>query len=217
MFLCDECHGNCPCKSWKFMTSRGKCESCDKVASCIDCHEYKKQPDPPPPPPAPPPKIKVVTFPYKELLALIDPSNDMKYSPNLHKWVKRHAKNWPELKGYKNVKTEVARQELIIGFEDDHGDVNGSFLWPILTHGARAERFCMMMKTEVLPNFWPEYIKDGRCAFDREHKQSFVGDEGRFLLGEYRNRTCLWCGQVQHQEVTEKITYVKEWINAASR
>jgi hypothetical protein len=44
MFLCDTCHGDCPCKTYAFFRSRGKCEDCGEHASCIDCHNLNANP-----------------------------------------------------------------------------------------------------------------------------------------------------------------------------
>jgi hypothetical protein len=42
MFLCDRCHD--PQRHVGLFRSRGKCESCWKVADCIDCHDYHCEP-----------------------------------------------------------------------------------------------------------------------------------------------------------------------------
>ena len=43
MFLCPDCHKETKCQREfieSLMTSRGPCESCGKVSSCLDCHGY---------------------------------------------------------------------------------------------------------------------------------------------------------------------------------
>jgi hypothetical protein len=44
MFLCKECHEK-ECQFPHFVKSIGRCESCGKVAECVDCHAYKKRVD----------------------------------------------------------------------------------------------------------------------------------------------------------------------------
>lgn len=49
MFLCNNCHSRANC-AYGFieglMPSHGRCEMCDKVSSCLDCHDYNFRPAP---------------------------------------------------------------------------------------------------------------------------------------------------------------------------
>lgn len=50
MFICLPCHRGTECKQEfveSLMRSRGECEVCHTVASCLDCHGYKDIPLPP--------------------------------------------------------------------------------------------------------------------------------------------------------------------------
>jgi hypothetical protein len=44
VFLCEACHKGCRNAFLEgFMRSRGPCEGCKTVASCVDCQGYKRE------------------------------------------------------------------------------------------------------------------------------------------------------------------------------
>ena len=60
--------------------------------------------------------------------------------------------------------------------------------------------------------FWNEYIKHGRCIWDRQHTGWLKDDEGRFTYLDEDNRRCNWCGAEQHKEI-KTVTKTQEiWI-----
>ncbi len=43
MFLCPKCHEGESCTRLHFTRSHGRCEGCEKVDDCVDCHAYRKR------------------------------------------------------------------------------------------------------------------------------------------------------------------------------
>lgn len=67
MFLCARCHRTCPC--FAFGGSYGKCENCERVTACVDCHSNVKLPVPddfPAPTPAPSEARPIAASPSSE-------------------------------------------------------------------------------------------------------------------------------------------------------
>lgn len=65
---------------------------------------------------------------------------------------------------------------------------------------------------EVTDQFWRDYIRSGRCAFDRNHDRWWLGDENRFTdVGTMKR--CNWCGQwfTKHVEKVVKIERRTVW------
>jgi hypothetical protein len=125
-------------------------------------------------------------------LGLIAPNCGFKYSPNLHRFLKKHA--------------SLARMARLfidstgvryLGFIDDTDSLIGARLNQVLSMGTKTPVFCystLGVLTEH-ESFWAEYVADGRCALDREHTTPFVGDQTRWrTAGEHRS--CLWCGKM---------------------
>jgi|GEM_PF-1168993 len=63
--------------------------------------------------------------------------------------------------------------------------------------------------------FWNNYIKIGRCIWDRSHKGWLDNDENRFTHIDQNNRKCNWCGLVQHKEIKEEqiIKRTEIWVS----
>lgn len=141
----------------------------------------------------------------------VDPRNGAKYSPNLHRWLalrskKHHA--WT---------SRVYRDEtgmLWIGMLD-LGDLIGARLMNVLCYGTKAESCCWVNLRGLVEvaDFWPRYIRDGRCAIDTEHRAYFVGDDTRWTQ-DGAARACLWCGKAQQVLVrwTETVEH-QQWRN----
>jgi len=124
----------------------------------------------------------------------VAPRNGAKYSPNLYKWLtmrnkKHHA--WTS-RVYRD-----GSGTLWIGMLD-LGDLIGARLMNVLCCGAKAESFCYvgMRGLVEVADFWPRYVRDGRCAIDTEHCTYFVGDDTRWTV-DGDTRACLWCGKAQ--------------------
>lgn len=62
--------------------------------------------------------------------------------------------------------------------------------------------------------FWDEYIKLGRCLFDKGHNGWWQGEEDRFIYVN-NTRRCDWCGQWQEKKIDKvvKIERKIKWIN----
>jgi hypothetical protein len=59
--------------------------------------------------------------------------------------------------------------------------------------------------------FWDEYVKHGRCIFDREHIGWWQGDDVRFTTIGQDTRRCNWCGEVQEKTVEEVVVKQEKW------
>jgi hypothetical protein len=141
----------------------------------------------------------------------VDPRNGAKYSPNLHKWLtmrgkKHHA--WTSRVYRDRIGT------LWIGMLD-HGDLIGARLMNVLCYGTKAGSCCWVNLRGLVEvaDFWPRYVRDGRCAIDTAHRECFIGDDTRWTQ-DGDTRTCLWCGKAR-QVLTRWTESVErqEWRN----
>jgi hypothetical protein len=127
-------------------------------------------------------------------VAAIHPRNGAKYSPNLHRWLtmrNRKHRAWT---------SRVYRDSsgmLFVGMLD-LGDLIGARLMNVLCYGSKAESLCFvgLRGLEEVADFWPRYVRDGRCAIDTEHARWFVGDDTRWTQ-DGDTRACLWCGNAR--------------------
>jgi hypothetical protein len=53
--------------------------------------------------------------------------------------------------------------------------------------------------------FWNEYLKIGRCIWDRSHHGWLVNDDKRFIYVNKNSRKCQWCGLWQHREIEKRV------------
>jgi hypothetical protein len=86
--------------------------------------------------------------------------------------------------------------KLWIGWIDDGPSFIGSRLWRVLTVGGRAEVGCWMFPVgdlTLMPDFWANYARIGRCAIDPDHSRYFIGNETRWTE-QGDTRACNWCG-----------------------
>lgn len=155
-----------------------------------------------------------------ELASAINPRRKPSFSPNLHRWLKAWAKNHPEhilpevwldRDGLKLLR--IGRQSREEHQHKDCGFV-GVRLNSVLCNGTSANKergwFINLGPGNMthIADFWERYLQIGRCAIDTEHRGSFIGDEGRYVMaGDVR--TCTWCG-AQHLRRIETKTITKE-------
>lgn len=125
----------------------------------------------------------------------VDPRNGVRYSPNLHRWLtsrKRKHRTWTS-RVYRD-----ADGVLWVGMLVDFGDLIGAKLYAVLCNGSQEESACWVNLDGLVEvaDFWPRYVRDGRCAIDPEHARHFVGDDTRWSVSG-DTRACLWCGKAQ--------------------
>ncbi len=156
------------------------------------------------------PEVVVLT---REQVRQIDPAVHEKFSPNLHAWVKRWFKKSSEQEPIDAFRTASDGFEYV-GYLFD-GDVIGSCVRDILhrDHG-KAEIYSCAFRLERYPDFWPRYLKVGRCALDPDHRQSFLNAKGRYLLEGEDARVCTWCGYRQRRETIVVQKTYKRWVEA---
>jgi len=144
-------------------------------------------------------------------IKLINPKNGAKYSPNLYKWLNhRHHKHRAWMS---RIYKDSSGVYWIGHFYD--GYFSGNRLMAVLCFGVRADSYAwrgMKWLSEV-NGFWGQYTQDGRCAIDKDHSMSFVGDETRWGL-DIDTRHCLWCGKaIQRLKRYMKAIECTEWVN----
>ena len=124
----------------------------------------------------------------------IHPRNGAKYSPNLHRWLNCRTRKH---RAWTSLVHRDADGTLYIGMMVD-GDLIGAKLNAVLCNGSKAESWCYTKTTGMVEvaDFWPRYMRDGRCAIDTEHARYFVGDDTRWTQ-DSDTRTCLWCGKAR--------------------
>ena len=157
----------------------------------------------------------------------LNPKHNPKYSKNLYNWLRRRQRERPDFPDEK-ILLPVFRCEngmLWIGSVEEnlfHFDCIskawfiGCMLIEILCNGA-SQKDCAyrvgyhMKELHLIPDFWEQYLADGRCAIDREHQMSFIGDESRWKV-DGSIRDCLWCGKHRQSLVKwEEIVCKEEW------
>ena len=60
--------------------------------------------------------------------------------------------------------------------------------------------------------FWNEYVKSGRCIFDREHNGWWKGGETRFTQINRNSRKCNWCNQHQKRDIKKIVTIERKEV-----
>ncbi|MEY2335685.1 hypothetical protein [Acidithiobacillus ferrianus] len=137
-------------------------------------------------------------------LAAIDPRNGPQFSPNLYRFLKGRGQTWATTCRVYLDMDGILR----IGSLDD-GWLHGAWLMGVLCYGLREQVWAHLPGSlgdlREITDFWTDYMRNGRCAIDPEHKRSFIGDETRWAVhGD--ERSCLWCGDA-HQKLE---TWVEE-------
>lgn len=148
-------------------------------------------------------------------LSDINPKKNPAFSPNLYRWMRKGGVFMADSRVYEGPSGVEGHATRFIGIiSDDHHDFCGSKLNSALCEGGRAMQAAYPWLTaknlvEVV-NFWPGYLKLGRCAIYPEHRWNFDGQ----WLEEDDVRTCQWCGLVQRRE---RYTYTEQrerWVEA---
>lgn len=152
----------------------------------------------------------------------IDPKYGDKYSPNIFKWINGTTKTRPLFYLVANL---VAYQDdwgsIYIGYKSPHEAdknwISGLPLGQVLCSGYLKSRWQLFaIKTAgmtQIKNFWEDYIKDGRCAIDKEHARGFIGDETRWITNG-NTRACQWCGKAEQKLVKRKEVIIHEdWVS----
>ena len=144
-------------------------------------------------------------------LAAIDPRNGPQFSPNLYRFLKGRGQTWATTCRVCLDMDGILR----IGSLDD-GWLHGARLMGVLCYGLREQVWAHPPESlgglQELPSFWTDYMRNGRCAIDSEHKKSFIGDESRWSVhGD--ERSCLWCGNA-HQKLETWVEEVRheQWV-----
>lgn len=144
----------------------------------------------------------------------INPANGAKYSPNLYRWLtlRRSAHRAWTSRVYRD-----ADGTLWIG-RLDMGDLIGARLIAVLCNGAKEASACWVNLRHLVEvgDFWPRYVRDGRCAIDTEHTRHFIGDDTRWAV-QGDTRDCLWCGMASQvlRRWTETVAR-QGWENKSS-
>lgn len=129
------------------------------------------------------------------LLKNLAPSFGDKFSPNLYQWLKENFRE-REFETKVFINNDGAR---FIGFFDDDGWFYGSNLIGVLCNGKKewtgAYPPSHSKDYQEIKGFWNDYMKNGRCAIDPEHKEHFRGNTRWVVNGHIH--TCTWCGYVK--------------------
>lgn len=143
-------------------------------------------------------------------LASISPKNGPKYSPNLYRWM-RSRKSWwrDQVVAYRDTKTDL----LYLGYFDEVPSdwLSAAMLNRILGVGSAAT-VCAYRNHdfEMVPGFWSEYVRLGRCRVDPDHRQYFIGDETRWVYDGEDVRYCAWCGECRQVRTQKRVTQTIE-------
>lgn len=149
----------------------------------------------------------------QDLLPLIDPKINPKYSPNLHAWIK---KQWGGLAVHLVVTNPGLFGARHIGRLEWDGWLGCSNLNSVLCNGAKETTYAISNKNGIDTTFFERYIRDGRCTIDPEHNMHFIGDETRWRMHPNGSaRECLWCGHhVQVKLDWTETVHKSEWVPA---
>jgi len=103
---------------------------------------------------------------------------------------------------------------LYLGYGDVEKWFYGVMLNRVLCLGSQAQVFAYPKASdfEIVPGFWDEYRRIGRCAIDTEHKTYFFGTDDRWEYGDDEHRACSWCGFEQERRERVITKTVCEWV-----
>jgi hypothetical protein len=111
--------------------------------------------------------------------------------------------------------TDKATQ--LLGNTIEDGDcLIGCRMMGVLCNGAREATANYIRERNLVeqPDFWQDYVRDGRCAIDTEHEEHFIDDTDRWVTtGDVR--ACQWCGHHVQVKLSWSETVRKsEWVPA---
>ena len=143
----------------------------------------------------------------------INPALGAKYSPNLYEFLVARKNSSQARLARVFVDTDGTEY---LGFMDDTNCLIGARLTQVLCYGDKTQvlSYCSTGDLREREGFWDEYIADGRCALDREHRMPFIGSETRWqVAGEERH--CQWCNKETQvlQRHVKQVT-VETWVTA---
>jgi hypothetical protein len=149
-------------------------------------------------------------------VAAIHPDNGAKLSPNLYRWLT--AGSGRRARECLSRVFRDPRGTLWIGYPDDVSGFIGQNLMRVLSYGPKTDCSCWgnLGALKEVPEFWPRYVRDGRCAIDVEHVMAFLADEGRWTV-KGDARSCTWCGSASQvlRRWTEPVQR-EQWVMTAA-
>ena len=175
----------------------------------------------------------------KEYIASVDPKVHEKYSPNFHKFLSRLPAYLKErglefyIRQYKADGEEESGQTTL-GYVGDNGRHTEVNLMRVLCDRVMPRNVSSLvmprnvssllgtvydpdgtMSWTELPGLWEEYQRIGRCAFDPEHRMSFLDwyKQERWDFKSDGHRTCNWCGLQQVIKKIRRVVYDSVWCN----
>lgn len=136
----------------------------------------------------------------------ISPGKGAKFSPNLYLWLKKQRTSWA-YRVYRDTDSY-----LWIGILDGR-ELIGAKLIGVLCNGVKEGTAAWQNIHAVeVPNFWANYVSDGRCAIDSEHAMWFINDESRWEV-DGDQRVCQWCLKASQRLVRKsKVVETQEWV-----
>ena len=69
-----------------------------------------------------------------------------------------------------------------------------------------------MTVIDITDWFWPEYLKVGRCIWDRSHDGWLADDDERFTQINRNSRRCNWCGKHLHRKIEKRVKLERKEI-----
>lgn len=174
-----------------------------------------------------------------DVIERINPNISSSFSPNLYKWLKQEKmKNFP-FRIYVDKKKRDSMGTAILadfyvgygqldwpGAKDEPNRLSGNRMSAVLSMGRKAEKFYFTDVeidrdiVDVTDLFLEEYVekRKGRCFFDPEHKEYFLGERwSKFLNPEDPGydaekilKKCMWCGTIYERK--EKTVAVTEYF-----
>jgi hypothetical protein len=149
-----------------------------------------------------------------ELCPLISPKLSEKFSPNLHRYLKKRRKLDPAL----IVGTDPDGEQYL-GRPDQEEPQHfiGLRLIEVLNKTRANSAFLLNKTVTPDPTFWDRYIKIGRCAIDPDHELAFLSSKSRYTRkGDIR--TCTWCGATHRSKkiIIKRTKEIWEHISAVT-
>lgn len=134
-----------------------------------------------------------------------------KYSSNLYKYLKLY----PNSRVYKSVDIDNrTAMKIVVGHKNNEA-ITGTTLDHILASNMYRHYWLYSEYGEyedITEQFMNDYIRIGRCLWDKDHKGWMNGDEERFSYINDDERVCNWCGEIQHKEEYEVVKKRVRWL-----